>query len=163
MDISKYDTKTLLLAAIKSEVEANRAYSDVAARVNNAFLKERLEFLASEEEKHRKSLENIYRIHFGSEKIELPEKTDVPLPEIEVGDENEPISLVLEGAMNAEKASEEFYAKLAERFEDEKVRDLMEVLAGMENMHYLILKAERENALKFEKYDAVWPMMHAGP
>ena len=163
MDISKYDTKTLLLAAIKSEVDAGRTYSELAERVKNSFLKERLNFLASEEEKHRRSLEGIYRMQFECDSIELPEKTDVPLPEVEINSENDPISLVLESAMKAEKAAEEFYTQLAERFDDRKISTLMEVLAGMENTHYLILKAERENALKFEEYDTVWPMMHAGP
>ena len=163
MDISKYDTKTLLLAAIKSEVDAGRTYSELAERVKNSFLKERLNFLAAEEEKHRRSLEGIYRMQFECDSIELPEKTDVPLPEVEINSENDPISLVLESAMKAEKAAEEFYTQLAERFDDRKISTLMEVLAGMENTHYLILKAEHENALKFEEYDTVWPMMHAGP
>ncbi len=163
MNMEKYDTKTLLLAGIRSEVDAARTYSELAEKVKNAFLKERLKFLASEEEKHRKSLEAIFRMQFECDSIELPEKSDVPLPEIEIKSENDPISFVLESAMKAEKAAEEFYTSLAERFEDKKIRTLMEVLAGMENTHYLILKAEYENALKFEEYDTVWPMMHAGP
>lgn len=163
MDIEKYDTKTLLLAAIKSEVDANKIYSDLANRVQNAFLKERLNFLAGEEDKHRVTLENIYKMHFECDHIDLPEKTDVPLPDIEVGDENDPISLVLESAMKAELAAEEFYGDLAERFEDEKTKNMMEVLSQMEHTHYVLLKAEYENAKKFEEYDTTWPMMHAGP
>ena len=163
MDIEKYDTKTLLLAAIKSEVDANSVYSGLAGRVQNAFLKERLNFLAGEEEKHRQTLENIYKMHFGTDNIELPDKTEVPLPDIEVGDENDPISLVLESAMKAELAAEEFYRDLAERFEDERTKNVMEVLSQMEYTHYILLKVEYENAKKFEEYDTTWPMMHAGP
>ncbi len=163
MDIKKFGMEELLLAAIKSEVESERTYTKVAERVKNAFLKERLRFLANEEMKHRQFLEFLYRKKIGDGKIVLPEKSRVPLPEIEIGDENDPISLVLESAMKAEKAAEEFYNALSERFEEEDIRKMLKVFANMEYGHYKILESEYENAKVFEEYDTVWPMMHVGP
>jgi rubrerythrin len=163
VDIERFDLEDLLLAAIKSEVESERIYSDIAKRVKNAFLKERMEFLANEERGHKKTLENIYHMNFGDKEIVLPEKTDVPLPEVIISNENDPLSMILEKAMEAEKASEDFYRSLAERFEDEKIKNMLIILAEMELTHYYLLEKEYENLKRFEDYDAVWPMMHAGP
>jgi len=56
MDLSGYTLEDLLLAAIKSEVESERIYSSLAGRVGNFFLKDRLNFLAGEERRHRASM-----------------------------------------------------------------------------------------------------------
>ena len=163
MDIDGYSMEELLLAAMKSEVESEMIYSDLAKRVKNAFLKERLEFLANEEKGHKRTLENIFRMNFGDREIVLPDRTGVPLPEMNIDSENDPISLVLESAMAAEKASEEFYRELSERFDDEKIKNMLIVLAEMELTHYFILDREYQNLKRFEDYDTTWPMMHAGP
>ncbi len=163
MDISEFGMEELLLAAIKSEVESERIYKETAVRVKNAFLRERLEFLAAEEKKHRQFLEFLYRKKMGDKKIVLPEKSRVPLPRIDIGSENDPISLLLESAMKAEKAAEAFYNALAERFEDDETRKMLKVFANMEYGHYKILESEYESAKVFEDYDTIWPMMHVGP
>lgn len=163
MDISKYTLEDLLLAAIKSEVEAEKVYSKLAESVKNAFLKERLKFLASEENKHKRYIEGIFRKQFGEQEIILPEKTDVPLPEIEIIDENESISLILESAIKAEKAAKEFYEALSERFDDIEIKNMLKVLAKMEDGHYTILEQELGNVKAFEEYDMVWPLINTGP
>ncbi len=99
MEINRYGLEELLLAAIKSEAESEEAYSKLAERVKNAFLRERLRFLAAEERKHRAYLEGLYREKIGKKEIILPEKTGVPLPKIDIGNENDPISLVLESEL----------------------------------------------------------------
>lgn len=131
--------------------------------MKNAFLKERLRFLTTEENKHREYIERLYREKIGKKEIILPEKTGVPLPDIDIGNENDPISFVLESAMNAEKAAKEFYDALNERFDDARTRNMLKVLAKMEEGHYTILEQELENVRMFEEYDSVWPMMHVGP
>ena len=64
MELKKYALADLLLAAVKSEIESQTIYSLVAQRVKNAFLKERLEFLALEEKKHQQAVEQEL-IHVG--------------------------------------------------------------------------------------------------
>ena len=67
MNLKEYDLKTLLLAAMKSEVESREVYETLANRVKNSLLKDRLNFLAGEEEKHRIFIESLYRKKFGDE------------------------------------------------------------------------------------------------
>ena len=55
--------------------------------MKNAFLKERLEFLALEEKKHQQALEGLFRQRFPGRALVVPEKPVVPLPEIRFGDE----------------------------------------------------------------------------
>ncbi len=47
MDLSKFDEHTLLLAALRSEIDSKVVYKQVADRVKNALLKDKLKFLAS--------------------------------------------------------------------------------------------------------------------
>ena len=84
MDLSKFNEDTLFLAAMRSEVDAHR--------VKNALLKDKLTFLASEEEKHRKIIEDVYKEEFPYKELRIPEKSHVPLPESIINDEMMPIS-----------------------------------------------------------------------
>ena len=162
MNLEEYNLKTLLLAAIKSEVESKKVYEDLANRVKNALLKERLLFLAGEEDKHRAFLEALYRQKFPDEEIVLPEKTPVPLPEVDAS-EDRLLSEIIEDAMKAELAAKEFYESLKDLLQDEKNRNMLQILANMEQGHYDILAKELENLKTFENYDEYWPMMHVGP
>jgi rubrerythrin len=163
MDLSKYSIEDLLLSALKSEVDSKEVYLKLAESVHNFFLKDRLKFLAGEEEKHRIFIESLFKKKVPGKGIVLPEKTPVPLPEIKIADETVPISEVLLNAMEAEKAAQDFYFSLAERFKEETdVKNTLKYFANMEMGHYKILEVERNNALEFEQYDQIWPMMHAG-
>jgi rubrerythrin len=163
MELEAYDINQLLLTAIKSEVDSKAAYTKLAGRVKNALLKDKLEFLINEEEKHRKFIEEIYLNHFPNDDVVLPKKTPVPLPEIEIT-ENTPISRVLSSAMKAEQAASAFYNQLAHRFEDEtKIKTTLLYFANMELGHYKLLEIEKESMERFEEADVYWPMVHAGP
>jgi rubrerythrin len=164
MDLSAYTEEELILSAMKSEVEAKDVYSKIAERVKNYFLKEKLNFLAQEEEKHRLFFKELYKEKFQGKEITLPEKTPVPLPEIKFSDESVPLSVVLESAMEAESAAHDFYLSMAKGYEENpEVKKTLQYFATMEMGHYKLLEIERKNALDFEQYDQVWPMMHAGP
>ncbi len=162
MNIEKYDLKTLLLAAIKSEVESKEVYEILANRVKNAMLKDRLNFLAGEEDKHRAFLEAYYKREFGESEIRLPEKSPVPLPQVDPS-EDRLLSEIIEDAMRAELAAKDFYESLKSRVEDDETRRMLQILANMEQGHYDILAKELDNLKNFENYDEYWPMMHAGP
>jgi rubrerythrin len=163
MDLSEYDMEDLLLAAIKSEVRAHEVYTALAEGVKNAFLKDKLEFLASEEMKHQEKLESIYGENFPGKEVVLPEESPVPLPELIFPHEGVPLSTVLESAMNAELAANEFYESLAGLFEDPNTQATLGYLAAMEMGHYKLLEIEKEYAERFEDFDEYVPMMHAGP
>ncbi len=162
MNLKNFGLEELLLAAIKSEVESKMVYKSLAERVKNALLKDRLIFLSREEEKHRVYLEALYRQRFSGKEIKLPEKSEVPLPEVDPSDERL-LSEIIEDSMKAELAAKEFYESLKDLFQDKKVKAMLLILANMEQGHYDILAKELENLKNFENYDTYWPMMHSGP
>jgi rubrerythrin len=164
MDLSIYSVEDLMLTALKSEIEAQVAYTRLAEGVENFILKERLNFLAGEEEKHKAFFERLYKKGFPDKAILLPDKSPVPLPEIQIDAENMPLSEILESAMEAEVAAHAFYNRLADRFDEQPdVKKMLFFVASMELGHYKILEIERDNVKKFEDYDSQWPMMHVGP
>ena len=164
MDLGMFNLEDLLLVALKSEVDSKNVYSKLARRVKNYLLKDKLEFLAKEEESHRIFIEDVYKNHFPDKKIRLPEKSPVPLPEVNISDEDMPISKVLKDAKEAEKSANDFYNSLAQRFpEDSKLNNTLLYFASMEMGHYKLLEVEKESLESFEEADVYWPMMHVGP
>jgi rubrerythrin len=164
MDLSSYTEEEIFLSAIRSEVDAWNIYSMLAEGVKNAFLKDKLKFLAGEELKHRKYLEGAFQQRFSDKTMELPDKTFVPLPELKIPNESVPLSEVIGSAMTAELAAKEFYLEFAKQVSDnEELKRTLEYFAAMEQNHYNLLELEKDNSEKFEMYDDYWPMMHAGP
>ena len=164
MDLSKYNLEELFFTAIKAEISSHEAYSVLSNITKNAFLKNRLRFLADEELKHRNYLEAEYREQFPDRELSLPAFSPVPLPEIDISDETVPMSRILQQAMDAEMAAYEFYIEFAKYVPERK--DLIRTLnyfAKMEMGHYEMLKLEQANAEEFENFDEFNPMMHSGP
>ena len=163
MDLSKFSENMLLVAALKSEIDSNVIYQQTANRVINALLKDKLTFLASEEMKHRNIIEGIYRKRFPNEELRIPDESPVPLPELIITDEMMPISEVFSMAMNAEKASYDFYNKLATLYKSSPaLKKTIEYIATMEMGHYKLIEIEKDNIKKFEDVDIYLPMIHVG-
>jgi len=163
MDLKDFTVDTLLLAAIRSEIDSSVVYSALAGRVKNAMLKARLVFLADEEKKHRQLLERIFTARFPGKTIDPPETSEVPLPRITISDELMPLSEIFQMAMNGEKAAYEFYTHLSERFEEADLRKILLYTADMELGHFKILEMEKQNLEKFEEIDQYIPLIHVGP
>lgn len=163
MDLSKYKLDEIILAAIKSEIEARDIYAKLSESVKNPFLKPKLKFLSEEEERHRIFFEHFFRQRFPDKKIIIPERTPVPIPEIKIEKgEKIPVSKIFWHAMQAEKAANEFYENMAKLFESEpEIKNTLLYIAIMEIGHYRLFELEREKALKFE--DEEIPMIHLGP
>ncbi len=161
MDLNSFNLEDLLLAAIESEVLSKKVYSDLSNRFQNAFLKDKLKFLSSEEDKHRMFIQSVYKKTFGDKEIVLPEMSPVPLPQIKT---DGPVSEVFFSAMQAEKAANEFYNALSEKFTDNpEIKKTLEYLATMEMGHYKLLEIEKKTIDRYEDFDTVWPMTHIGP
>lgn len=164
MNLKRYSLEDLLLAALKSELESNLVYTKIAKTVKNGLLKDKLEFLAKEEEKHRQFIEEVYKGQFPKKKLVLPKKTPVPLPEILIPDQDTPISRILTSAMRVERATHDFYKSLSKLFiKEKKIQNMLSYFADMELQHYKILEIEKESMERFEEADIYWPMVHAGP
>ncbi len=163
MDLKKFSDEELFLSAMKAEVDRKEKYTELADGVKNAFLKDKLRFLADEEDKHRIFLEDAYWNRFAGKEIELPEKSFVPLPEIWIPDEFVSISEVIVSAIEAELAAQEFYDSFANQLEDDPdLKKTLEYFAAMELGHSRILELEKENIEKFEEYDEYWSMVQMG-
>jgi rubrerythrin len=164
MDLSKLNEPDLFLTALKGETESREFYSKLAGRAKNFLLKDRLNFLAQEEEKHRSFFEMTFKERFPGKSIVLPKKNVVPLPELKIPDEKVPISIIFLSAMQAEKAAYDFYTGLSNRLAADKTigREIL-YIAAMEMGHYRLLEIEKENAEKYEGFDIEWPMTHVGP
>jgi rubrerythrin len=164
LQLSRYELADLLLAAVKSEIESQDIYSRVGKRVKNAFLKDRLEFLASEEKKHQLALEGIFSQRFPGRAIAVPEKPVVPLPRISFRDERVPLSEVFVQAMAAEQAAHDFYLQLAELFADDpEKKNLLLYFSMMEMGHFKLLDLEKESLERLEEYGEEQEMIHVGP
>jgi rubrerythrin len=164
MDLEEFSLEDLILTALKSEKEAKDVYAKMADGVKNFVLKDRLKFLASEEEKHRIFFETLYKKKFPEKDIVIPETSPVPLPDMKGIFEGIPISDMLQMAMDAEQAAHDFYLNLAERFTgDDAILKTLKYIASMELGHHRLLEIERTQVLEFEYFDNVWPMMHVGP
>jgi rubrerythrin len=165
MDLRKYTLEELLLAAIKSEIESRTVYTTIADQVKNGLLKDKFKFLATEEEKHRTFVEQVYKAKFPKKKITIPKTTPVPLPPLVIPDEDTALGTILKNAMAAEQAAHEFYQSLSTQFTrgDTMIRNTLSYFADMELQHYKILEIEKESMDRFEEADVYWPMVHAGP
>lgn len=161
MEINNFGIEELLLAALKSEIDSKRVYLTLVEWVKNAFLKDKLKFLADEEEKHRKFVESVFRKEFGGKELVIPEKSPVPLPIIKI---DGTIGEAIATAMAAEKAAYDFYLSLSEKFSNDiPTKKTLAYLATMEMGHFRLLEIEKETMDKYEDYDTGWPMIHVGP
>ncbi|UCE33338.1 MAG: ferritin family protein [Deltaproteobacteria bacterium] len=164
MDLGEFNEETLLLAALRSEIDSKLVYQQVADRVKNALLKDKLNFISTEEEKHRSVIEGVYKERFPNKEIMIPEDSPVPLPEIRITDEMMPLSEVFSMAMNAETAAYEFYQQLAGLYEDDpRLNKMIAYIASMEMGHYRLLEIENDNMKRFEDFDVYLPHVHVGP
>jgi len=164
IDLTKFALADLLLAAVKSEISSQEIYTRLALRVQNAFLQERMNFLALEEKKHQQALENIFRQRFPGRDIVVPDQPVVPLPEIHFGDELIPLSQIIAQAMKAEQAAHDFYLQLAEHFGDNlEKKNLLLYFSMMEMGHYKLLDLEKSSLERLEEFGQEQEMIHVGP
>ena len=163
MDLTRYTLEDLLLTAIKSEVDSKTLYTTLAHQVKNDLLKDKLTFLAKEEDNHRAYLTTLYTQHFPNKRLTLPTTTPVPLPTIPITDEDIPLSTVLGHAMKAETAAQAFYQALAPTLTDPKTQHMIRYFADMEHGHYELLKIEQQAMERFEEADVYTEMVHVGP
>jgi rubrerythrin len=154
--------------AIKAEIEAAETYERLANLVKNRALKEKAHFLQGEELKHRALLEEAYARQFPDVELVLPGQSLVPRvePALE-GEVSVPELLAL--AMQAEQASERFYADLARRSQSESARAMFQHLSRMEGSHFHLLQVEHDLVTRFPDYYNVEEfhfgeeLIHLGP
>jgi len=166
VDFSSLSVDKALSMALKSEQEAGALYQKLYSLVNNFVMKDKLQFLIGEEEKHFKLIQSLYEKLFPSKKPSQTEKSLIPRIAISLGDENS-VPDLLELAMKAEKTFEEFYDRLSEKVEERGAVEILQYLSSMEHGHYALLKGEYDLCMRDETYytreDFQYDMVHIGP
>ena len=151
IDIQKAPIKDLLGMAIRSEIDSNRVYSDLVQRVTNPLLKEKFQFLAYEESKHKQILEKLVDILCVDDKPRIPENVDEQLlPSIQFTSSTG-LADILYQATKAEQAAEEFYIRTAEKVSG-LPQKMLTYLSKIEHSHFLTLKNEYALAQDFADY-----------
>lgn len=150
-DFSQLSIQQLLGMASRAEIDANRIYSDLSHSLKNPLLKEKFQWLAFEETKHKESLEKLFQTLFKEEKMTIPDKADEALlPSINFTP-SAPLVEILYQAMKAEEAAGDFYLSLAQRVSDSQQK-ILKYLSHVEHSHYTMLKSEYLMAQEFEDY-----------
>ncbi|WP_367884106.1 ferritin family protein [Thermococcus sp. JCM 11816] len=101
------------------------------------------EKLSKDSQRHAEELTKIFKESFSREP-----KTDIPPVEVlsvlNKFERADQIKEVLEAAMESELTAHKVYKLLAEKVEDERLKELYLKLAEVERTHYEALKAEYE-------------------
>ena len=150
-DVSSLGIKHALEIALAKEEKAEATYRNIESRVQNFLLKEKARYLAGEEVKHHQLLETMFRAQFPHEKPEIPTELQKPWADPQIAPDA-PMPDLLDAAMVAEKASQEFYLALAENEKSPRTKALFNYLAAMEQSHYYLVLAERELAREIDTY-----------
>ncbi len=160
-------TLEILGIAIKSEIDAVRLYTRMKEMVNSEDLKEKMDFLISQERKHEQILKEVYGKKFPEVKLALPPKAIVPMID-DVLSRQSSLKELFDVGMKAERLAEEFYTNLADKTGEISSKSILIYMANMERSHYAILEAEwkqieilkTEDAKKFLESDG---LMTFGP
>lgn len=166
VNVSELTIEQALAISMKSELDAEKVYKQLHQMVHNFVLKDKLEFLMKEEQKHQKMIRNLYERLISESEIKTADQTVYPALGLAL-EETTPVPELIELAMQAEKAAEEFYDRLSEEAEERGVQEILQYLASMEHSHYFLLKGEYDLCMRDETYyerdDFHTDMIHIGP
>ena len=138
--------------AIRSEIDAQEVYSDLAGMCGDELLKNRFLSLFHEERRHQTLLEKKYKEMFPETDLVLPQ-SQLPTEVVESGIRKKMnIKDVLQLAINEEKRVREFYLDCAGSVKDLSGNRMFRFLADMEFSHQMMLTAELELIEKYPSY-----------
>ena len=131
-----------LALAIYNEQSAFDFYTKLSDLIKNESGKQKFKFLADDERRHRKLLEDHYKkVTAGTEFAFDPAKGKTIQVEVRDGIT---ASEALDIGIKAEKEAYEFYSKSATEAEDPEAKKMFLMLAEQEDRHYSLLTAEKQ-------------------
>jgi len=130
-----------LSLAIYNEQSAFDFYTDLSLVIKNESGKEKFKFLASDEKRHRRLLEDYYKKT--THKAFPFDPNQVKKIQVEVRD-NTSASEALDIGIKAEKEAYEFYNNSAKTTSDSDAKKMFLMLAEQEDRHFNILMAEKQ-------------------
>lgn len=148
--MSELTVKEALEIAIKSETRAKELYEKIYENVTNLMMRDKLKFLASEEQRHHDLLTGVYTEQIGGEPTE-PDPNLLPKMQIDVDFERAELTDLWQAAMQAEEVSAEHYEMLTGRVSG-RARVMFNYLANVERSHYYLLKSEYDVLAEIDEY-----------
>ncbi|MEW5900889.1 MAG: ferritin family protein, partial [Acidobacteriota bacterium] len=101
---------------------------------------------------HKMTLESLHAQLFKGDVLVVPDQPVVELLKRIVVTPSSTLVDILYQAMESEKKSEDFYASLAWRAEEDPLRKILLYLSKVEHSHLKMLEGELSAALEFEDY-----------
>jgi rubrerythrin len=143
-----------LAQAYMMEMKGKEFYEEALKRVKDAFAKEALKFLISEEERHLDKINRFNGYLFGREEFDLEAECSVATTKrarVAIGqfvgqklkkqlDQAGTDIEIYEAALNFEKDGYEYYSKLAEKEVDPRLRRFFEFLENEEIKHFELIQ-----------------------
>ena len=131
-----------LALAIYNEQSAFDFYTKLSDLIKNESGKQKFKFLADDERRHRKLLEDHYKKVTAGTEFAF-DSAKVKTIQVEVRDSTT-ASEALDIGIKAEKEAYEFYSKSATEAEDPEAKKMFLMLAEQEDRHYSLLTAEKQ-------------------
>ncbi|MCM2270928.1 MAG: ferritin family protein [candidate division Zixibacteria bacterium] len=153
-----------LKVALRLEQEGKRFFADAAATVNGKAAKQTFEFLAAEEDKHIRRIEELYQALEESDGLEALDTEDSDAESrfiafndrmAELRNEIKPTISDIEAyktALKFENGAEDFYAEQVAKSHNPKIKKFYTWLIHEESMHAKVLKS----CLRFAEDPASW-------
>lgn len=144
-DVNK-QIEDIIKIGIKTEIEGQHFYSELAQKVKNADARKKIEMLAMDEVNHERTLRALYKELVGKDVSDLPDQGlgifkdafgDGPLAEADK-------FRLIELAMEAERFTARHYKDGESKATDAHIRKVFAELTAEEDGHYNMLAAERE-------------------
>jgi len=136
--------------ALASETRAREIYETLYGRVGNMMMRDKLKFLAGEEQKHYDMLRAVFEEKIGGTPAE-PDPSLLPRMVVEFDFEKAELTELWKAAMDAEEVSAEHYDGLAGRVSG-RAKVMFNYLANVEKSHYYLLKSEYEVLAEIDSY-----------
>ncbi|MDX1700094.1 MAG: ferritin family protein [Melioribacteraceae bacterium] len=148
----EYTALEALGIAIRSEIDAQELYSDLASRCDDEVLRNRFLNMHHEERRHQFILQKKYEEMFPDVDLVLPESTIPKDYKEKILSKNLRIVDILSLALKEEKKSREFYLDCAETVQDLSGKRMFRFLADMEFQHQAMISNEIEMLEKYPNY-----------
>lgn len=152
MSEHRFSISEVLGTAIRAQADAAELYAELALRVRNPFLRQRVMLLAREELQHQRMLEESYKQQFPDRPLALPSSQ---LPKtISSKSNRDQLSVkdILWHAIEQERRCRGFYFEAAERTADMAGKRLFSFLADWEHSHQMALNGEYEMLVRYPHY-----------
>ncbi len=124
--------------AIRREEEAYDFYMDIHGKVQDAAVKDTVEFIAGEEKKHKAFLVGYRAGNYGSDALRMADVVEYKIaeyleePEIDKDSGSEDVYLI---AAHREGRSYQFYSELANMHADSELKTMLTKMANEELKH----------------------------